>query len=342
MHARHTRGHRYTRAVRAHAAGGRRPPASLLTKAEGALSKLLACNAAVAKERTAPAPCTGHAFVVFERKSDAARCVRHFEVIRRHERSRGGVSGYGVDFRQLYFRASHKLEVTRAPEPSDVIWTNLRVTRRQQRWKNVQTTLVLLLFSCISSCFIGIANVQATSYSLGAVTTLWSTPVIIVANVIIFILVPQLAVNVERHHHRSTLQLFMLLKMVFFQTFNTCITASIFLFLSWANVPPSSPSYSVCPLPQMEPLPETASCWGQLSLQHFNFNRECVRHWCVTRPPPRATATGETATRSRSAKPPRVKPPRTRHAPRETASRRRDGGGRPAQRARGRRCSPQS
>ena len=44
-----------------------------------------------------------------------ARCVRHFELIRRHERrpeaSRDGTTD-SVDYRQLYFRATSKIEVS--------------------------------------------------------------------------------------------------------------------------------------------------------------------------------------------------------------------------------------
>ena len=53
--------------------------------------------------------------------------------------------------------------------------------------------------------------------SKGVVTTLWSTPLIIASNVIIFIIVPQLSIHFDKHQHRSSQHLHMLLKMVFFQ-----------------------------------------------------------------------------------------------------------------------------
>lgn len=105
----------YARTMRASSRG--RPPAKLLQEAEGTLSKLAACQVQIQQARRFAGRCTGHAFVVFEKKKDAAKCVRHFELIRQHERSREGVSGASVDFRQLYFR-THKLDVERAPEPS--------------------------------------------------------------------------------------------------------------------------------------------------------------------------------------------------------------------------------
>ena len=86
-----------------------------------------------------PAPCTGYAFVVFQRMRDAARCVRHFELIRRHERRQDAGTGDSVDYRQLYFRAISKIEVSRACEPSDIIWHNLQYGRRRLYTQNVST-----------------------------------------------------------------------------------------------------------------------------------------------------------------------------------------------------------
>jgi len=68
---------------------------------------------------------------------DAARCVRHFELIRRHERRQDAGTGDGVDYRQLYFRAISKIEVSRACEPSDIIWHNLQYGRRRLYTQNV-------------------------------------------------------------------------------------------------------------------------------------------------------------------------------------------------------------
>lgn len=48
---------------------------------------------------------------------------------------------------------------------------------------------------CISTIFITVATVMNNMYSRGLVTSLWSTPVIILANVAIFVLVPMLAVQ---------------------------------------------------------------------------------------------------------------------------------------------------
>ena len=46
------------------------------------------------------------------------------------------------------------------------------------------------------------------------------TAIIVGSNVVIFGLVPHLAINSERHHYRSTQQTHMLVKMAFFQVPN--------------------------------------------------------------------------------------------------------------------------
>jgi len=122
-----------------------------------------------------------------------------------------------VDFRQLYFRTSHKLSVNRACEPSDVIWRNLRHEKWRGRRQNVKTTLIVLGVSCISTVAITFSNYSSITHSQGVSTTLWVTGVIILSNVIIFIIVPTMAYAIETHYFLSSLHLHMLLKLVFFQ-----------------------------------------------------------------------------------------------------------------------------
>jgi hypothetical protein len=162
----------------------------LLRRAETALSHLTRARAELRAELRAPADCTGTAFVVFRRRTDAARCVRHFGLIRRHERSRdGGVAGATVDFRQLYFRTAHKLGVSRACEPSDILWRSLRVTKASSQAANARATVLVFLVACVSTAAITAANFMGTAHSTGALTTLWVTAVVIASNVVIFNLV---------------------------------------------------------------------------------------------------------------------------------------------------------
>jgi hypothetical protein len=210
----------------------------------------------------------------------AERCVRHFELIRRHERSRDGYGGASVDFRQLYFRTSHKLEVARAPEPSDIIWANLRYSRLHARTQNFKTSLIIFLVSCVSTIFITAATLVSNMYSRGLVTSLWSTPVIILSNVAIFVLVPLLAVHLEREHTRSSQQLHMLIKMVFFQLFNTVIATLSFLFMHWNEPPADTPS---CPLAEHLTLARDEPCFTP-SLTMPIFDPRCVKHWYTSGP----------------------------------------------------------
>ena len=215
--------------------------------------------------RKLSAPCTGYAFVVFRRMQDAARCVRHFELIRRHERSRDGVVD-NVDFRQLYFRSTAKLDVTRSCEPSDIIWQNLKFGHRRLNAQNLKTILLVFGVSCVSTTFITAANFMAQSglAGQGALTTVWVTIVVIVSNVVIFIMVPALAVNSEVHHYRSTQQTHMLLKMAFFQVFNTTIASLVFLFIRWHKPPgPACPGVSPPPPPPID-YGSGLSCIGAL------------------------------------------------------------------------------
>ena len=184
-----------------------------------------------------------------------------------------------VDFRQLYYRSSHKLDATRAPEPSDMIWANLRYGRFQGRVAIVKSTLLVFLVACVSTVFITTASFFATMHSQGLVTTLWSTPVIILANVAIFVLVPQLALRTERDHTRSSQHLHMLLKMVFFQLFNTVIATLSFLFMRWT---PLAHGSNACPLPRSPAvLPPDEACFAP-SWVHLNFHPLCVQHWYTT------------------------------------------------------------
>ena len=77
------------------------------------------------------------------------------------------------------------------------------------------------LLPCVAQVLITLTNISIQYFNMGVLTTLWSTPVIIVSNVAIFILTPQLAIRYEAHHTRSSQHMHMLLKMTFFQVFNS-------------------------------------------------------------------------------------------------------------------------
>ena len=284
----HLECHRSLRALRQsshHASGVQLRPESralrrshnkLLAIIEKHWAELLRSRDELRRASAAPSVCTGHAIVLFKQLADAQRCVRHFELIRRHERSRDGVSAYSLDFRQLYFRVSHKLEVSRAPEPSDILWQNLRCSRTQVRTQNLKTTLSIFAISCVSTFLITETTISATMNSKGLLTTLWATPVVIVSNVVIFVGTANLAIFVERHHTRSSQHMHMLFKMIFFQVFNTVVASLCFMFRTWKE-----PLTHSCPLTHPPLSPKDGVCFNP-SLQYLDFDFACVQHWYTT------------------------------------------------------------
>lgn len=136
-----------------HVRVARRACERVLARLEKQWAELLRARELLCATAARPTRCTGHAVVVFRRMEHAERCVRHFELIRAHERARDG-SAHSVDFRQLYFRQTYKLEVARAPEPSDIIWANLRYSRVHVRAQNVKTSLLIFLIACVGSLLI--------------------------------------------------------------------------------------------------------------------------------------------------------------------------------------------
>jgi hypothetical protein len=231
-----------------------------------------------------PCVCTGSAIVVFEQLGDAARCVRHFELIRRHESDTGGVTVWGTDFRQQYYHSEAgaiKLDVQRAPEPSDIIWGNLRFSHASRRWVNLKTTFLIFMVSCVSTVVITFTDFATTLHSAGLLTTLWSTPVIIVSNLAIFIGQLQLAIRVEQHKTRSSQHMHMLIKMAGFQCFNTVVAVVSFAFY-WPT--PSAAKLAqnaTCPL-LYPPVKPDVYCYNPPDVSYFNIDFECSQHWYVT------------------------------------------------------------
>eukprot|EP00908_Phaeocystis_cordata_P010900 Transcript_2175.p2 GENE.Transcript_2175~~Transcript_2175.p2 ORF type:complete len:405 (-),score=204.73 Transcript_2175:122-1336(-) len=159
------------------------------------------------------------------------------------------------------------------------------------RKQNLKTTSLVLLVSLVSTSLITLVNVlvQTDHVAPGPLTTVWVTAVIILSNVIIFAMVPHLAIHSEFHHYRSTQQTHMLVKMAFFQVFNTTIATLIFLVISWYAPTPSS-----CPaaanatlLPPPPPPPPPPQCFGALPLGSdelwaWGVHPDCVQHWYTT------------------------------------------------------------
>ena len=236
------------------------------------ITRLQECRHLVRTLSKEAAPCTGHAFVVFKRAHSAAACVRHYERIRRNAVGSGAV----VDQRWQTYRGT-KLEVHRAREPSDIIWENLATSRATAYSRRVRTSLLMLLLICLSTAGIVYVTYDVTFFSTGILTTLWSTPLIIVSNVTIFALTPNLSIRYDGHRYRSSQHLHMLLKMAFFQSFNTLISASAFFYTLW---PAPKEGVHACPVPQYPPLPEGVTCLYERSFWDLGKPRPaCILHW---------------------------------------------------------------
>ena len=263
----------------------------LLDQIEVTWGELLRTRAELRSASTEPALCTGHAVVIFKEMSAAAKCARHFELIRRHERSVATGSLEALDFRQLYFRTSHKLDVTRAPEPSDILWGNLRASRLVQDFQGFKSTFILLLLIAVSTICIFFTNYLSTSQGLLEHIGPLNTVLIIVFNVIIFATVPNLALKMELHHYRSSQHTLMLYKMWFFQLLNTTIAGLLFMGLYWAPLTPS------CPISHPETYHDPPGCFMpevtiganpllnvlRVAFQgNFFYGANCVSHWYTT------------------------------------------------------------
>ena len=248
----------------------------LLGQIERHWSEVLRSRVELRAAASSHAVCTGHAVVIFRQLADAARCVRHFELIKRHERSRGGASDGPLDFRQLYFRSHHKLDVSRSPEPSDILWANLRVSRAYARGQNLKTTAIILTIAAVSTILITFSSLSSILNG-GLLTTLWATPLLIASNVVIFISVPQLALRMEKHATKSSLHMHMLLKMFVFQFLNTAVASLVFMGVKWSNPPPDK---RTCPLLH-PPDPPDGPC-ASPDWSYFDFDTACMKHWYTT------------------------------------------------------------
>ena len=131
----------------------------------------------------------------------------------------------------------------RAPEPSDVSWENLQIGPREQFRRQVVSTSVMLALACIGTCIIAtVVYVNGTHLYSSLIQLLtgleglmaalalqlgMALP-IIVGHVILFIAVPILAERYERHHTFAEMERAIMLKLTFFQSFNTIVAAASF------------------------------------------------------------------------------------------------------------------
>ena len=161
-----------------------------------------------------PTPCTGIAFVTFNEQRAAHACLDALRANSEQQLTQGG--------------ATLQLKARFATHPDNIIWENLQVTWLETFLRGFAVNAFMLVLVCFNSvCIVLATNVnsrKALDDSVGAgeklVTTIWSTVVVIVGNVSIFALTPNLALLLERYHTADEREVAMLRKMCLFQNSN--------------------------------------------------------------------------------------------------------------------------
>ena len=210
-------------------AGGGAPPADIdkwlacKMRLHAARSQLNEIEAKVKELKKQPTPCTGIAFVTFNEQRAAHACLEALRANSEQQLTKGG--------------DTLRLKARFATHPDNIIWENLQVTWLETFLRGFAVNAFMLILVCFNSlCIVLATNVnsrKALDDSVGAgeklVTTIWSTAVVIVGNVSIFALTPNLALLLERYHTADEREVAMLRKMCFFQCLN--FAGACFCFL---------------------------------------------------------------------------------------------------------------
>ena len=201
----------------ARGAAGGAPPADIdkwlacKLRLHAARCQLNKIEAKVAGLKKQPTPCTGIAFVTFNEQRAAHACLDALRANSEQQLTQGG--------------ATLRLKARFATHPDNIIWENLQVTWLETFLRGFAVNAFMLVLVCFNSvCIVLATNVnsrKALDDSVGAgeklVTTIWSTVVVIVGNVSIFALTPNLALLLERYHTADEREVAMLRKMCLFR-----------------------------------------------------------------------------------------------------------------------------
>lgn len=141
-----------------------------------------------------------------------------------------------------------RISAKRAPEPSDVLWQNLAAGPRERWWRQLRTSLVVLMLALIGTVIIAAIiyinreggmfqeainpTLESQSGLNALVLALLLQLVMVIpvtlGNGLIFWTVPAIADRTERHHTHGALELSIALKCTFFQVLNTVAAAAVF------------------------------------------------------------------------------------------------------------------
>ena len=220
--------------------------AHLADKVLAARTALQEHDAATAKMTRRDWPITGDAFVTFATREDAKACLDSVgtskPVLRGANQTLSSVFASQRDGEALALPAG--VWAQPAPAPSDILWEGLSTSERERFWRQVGSTALTLLISCIGTAIITFVTfaqgtamhaqlITAPEGILGLLYTAVEALVLalpcIFGNVILFATTPLFADLFERHVTFSDKEATIFRKLVFFQVFNTTISCLSFL-----------------------------------------------------------------------------------------------------------------
>jgi len=179
-------------------------------------------NGEIGKLRKEVFPSTGICFVTFNEQRAAHACL-----LKLRERPQASIAGEFVN-----------LQAEFAPSPDNLIWENLEVGACS-RWLRRWLVNSILIVQCIVST-LAITAVTNRSVEKGLddtagffekiFTTAWTTVIIILSNLSIFILAPIYMDKIERDHTQDLRETALAGKLLIFQVFNGMAAALSFLW----------------------------------------------------------------------------------------------------------------
>ena len=184
-------------------------------------------DAARAATTAAHMPGTGHGFIVFNRLEDACSCV---------DASMGGHGRRTADA----WRLAAGVLVHHAPPAESLIWENLGTPARERRRRTCLAAAIMLLLIAGSTSAIVHVTILASRMKVldaGATaggtpealeqmsTTLWTTVIIIVANLLIFAGVPICGLVLQRHESLARREVELTMSLFAFSTLSVLAAA---------------------------------------------------------------------------------------------------------------------
>mmetsp|Transcript_43945 Transcript_43945/g.103482 ORF Transcript_43945/g.103482 Transcript_43945/m.103482 type:complete len:730 (+) Transcript_43945:251-2440(+) len=184
--------------------------------------------AALERRRGKEQVCCGTAFVTFKLESACRSCLEQ------HKQPSLLASLFAGTPRAPFrpFRGSVSLKVAKAPQPSDIIWSNIEVPAHSRALRLAGTSCVALLMLLIATGLIAAVNgkhffIGNEGVLLSTILNVAAVLIIILSNVSMFVLIPVLSVF-EAHTTKGQMELTIMLRLWLFQVLNTMLAAFMF------------------------------------------------------------------------------------------------------------------